>query len=642
MDKTVDPGSNFFLYAAGGWIKTNPVPANKARWTGFYELQERNWILIQDILQSCSTGIVLYGTPAQKVGDFFRSVMDTNRLETQGFSAIHPELTAIERVSSPQELLRVVAEFHERGIDTLYGRHASPDEKNSAFYTFYLGQGGLGLPDRDYYLTDAFTKQRQAYQAHISRMFALLGDSAEQAASNAATVLQLETGLARISKPRVDLRDPIANYHRYAVSDLPGMYGHVPLIPYLGACGLEKSSSIVIAQPEFFQGLDTMLKDRPLSEWKTYLRWHVLQSSSPFLHTLAEDEWFAFYGKTLRGQLEPEPRWQRAARMIDAGIGEALGQLYVQRHFPPIAKERMSEMIENIKAVFRDRLQRLDWMTEETRARALAKFEKFTAKIGHPDHFRDYGPVAIKANDLLGNVRRAASFESRRQLARVGLPVDRSEWGMTPQTVNAYFSPTQNEIVFPAGILQPPFFDLEMDDAVNYGAIGMVIGHEITHGYDDQGRKYNADGNLADWWTEADAKAFEQRAKLLVDQYNSYEVLPGLKVNGQLTLGENIADLGGASIAFEALQRALQKDPSKRKKIDDFTPEQRFFLSLSQLWRINCREEEMRRLVTVDVHSPGQFRGLGPHVNLDQFYEAFGIKETAPIWRAPELRAHIW
>jgi predicted metalloendopeptidase len=455
MDKSIDPGSNFFFYAAGGWIKSNPVPANKSRWSGFYELQERNWTLIQDILQSCSTGIVLYGTPAQKVGDFYRSAIDTNRLETLGFSSIQPELTAIEQISSPEQLLRVLAPLHERGIDTLYGRHASPDEKNSGFYTFYLGQGGLGLPDRDYYLTEAFAKQRQAYQAHVTRMFALAGDSAEQAATNAATVLQLETGLATISKSRVDLRDPLANYHRYAVGDLPGLYGYVPLGTYLAACGLEKVPSIVIAQPEFFKGLDAMLKDRALSEWKTYLRWHVLRSSAPYMQGVVENEWFAFYGTTLRGQLEPEPRWQRGARMIDAGIGEALGQLYVERHFPPIAKERMAEMIENIKAVFRDRLQRLDWMTEATRARALAKFEKFTAKIGHPDRFRDYGPVTIKANDLLGNVRRAASFESRRQLARVGLPVDRSEWGMTPQTVNAYFSPTQNEIVFPAGILQP-------------------------------------------------------------------------------------------------------------------------------------------------------------------------------------------
>jgi putative endopeptidase len=411
---------------------------------------------------------------------------------------------------------------------------------------------------------------------------------------------------------------------------------------YLSESGLGSLPAVIVRQPEFFHAFDELSHARSLDDWKIYLRWHVLRSTAPYLHAAAENEAFAFYGKVLRDQESQEPRWQRAAHMIDSGIGEALGQLFVEKYFPPAARARMNELVDNLKAVFKDRLQKVDWMTDATRAKALAKFEKFTQKIGHPEKFRDYSSVEIRPDDLLGNVQRAEAFETRRTFRRVGEPVDRSEWHMTPETVNAYFNPLQNEIVFPAGILQPPFFDMEMDDAVNYGGIGVVIGHEITHGYDDQGRKYDAEGNLSDWWTEADAKAFEARAQKVVEQFDAYEPLPGLHVNGKLTLGENIADLGGASIAYEALQRALARDPSKRKKIDGLTPEQRFFLSFSQVWRTNCKEAELRRLITVDPHSPGQFRAIGAPVNLQQFYEAFGIQAGAAMWRAPELRAKIW
>jgi putative endopeptidase len=399
---------------------------------------------------------------------------------------------------------------------------------------------------------------------------------------------------------------------------------------------------LIISQPEFFDALDKLIDERPLADWITYLRWHLVRATAPYLHSAAEDESFAFYGKILRDQEVQEPRWQRSARVIDGEIGEALGKLFVDKHFPPAARARMLELVENLKAVFRDRLQKLDWMSDATRAKALAKFDRFTQKIGHPEKFRDYSTVKIRPDDYFGNVKRADEFEAKRQLARVGKPVDRTEWGMTPETVNAYYNPSVNEIVFPAGILQPPFFDAEMDDAVNYGAIGVVIGHEMTHGFDDQGRKYDGEGNLKDWWTADDAKAFEERAQKVVEQYNGYEALPGLHVNGKLTLGENIADLGGTSIAYEALQRALAKDPSKRKTIDGFTPEQRFFISLAQIWRTNIREAEARRLVTVDPHSPGQFRAIGPHVNLQQFYDAFDIKSGSKMWREPELRAKIW
>ncbi len=642
MDRSIEPGQDFYRFADGGWVKNNPVPSDKSRWGAFMELQERNWSLIHEILESTISSQLREGSPAQKVADFYRSALDTNRLEELGFKPLRADLGRIEELRSPEDLLRLLADFHARGVSACFARSAAPDARNSSVYAFYLSQGGLGLPDRDYYLSERFAKIRTTYVAHIAKMLGMLGDAPELAKTEATTVMDMETALARASKPRADLRDPIANYHKFKVPDFASTFPEIDFKAYLEAAGLGSLPELVVRQPEFFQALYELRKDHPLEDWKTYLRWHLVRATAPYLHAAAENESFAFYGRVLREQEVQEPRWQRAARVIDSEIGEALGELFVAKNFPPAARARMNELVGNLKAVFRDRLQKLEWMSEPTRRKALAKFDRFTQKIGHPDKFRDYSKVEIRPDDFLGNVQRADVFETQRQLHRVGQPVDRTEWRMTPQTVNAYFSPPFNEIVFPAGILQPPFFDVTMDDAVNYGGIGVVIGHEITHGYDDQGRKYDADGNLNDWWTEADARAFEARAQKVVDQYNAYEALPGLHVNGKLTLGENIADLGGTSIAYEALERALASDPAKRKKLDGFTPEQRFFLSLSQVWRTNTREAELRRLVTVDPHSPGQFRAIGPHVNLKEFYDAFGIGAGATMWRAPELRAKIW
>ncbi|HVY69921.1 MAG TPA: M13 family metallopeptidase [Verrucomicrobiae bacterium] len=641
MDRSVDPSADFYHYAAGTWLKNNPVPSDKSRWSGFEELQQRNWFQVRQILESSAAGQDKSAV-GRKVGDFFASAMDTNRIEALGLKPLARDLRRIEAVDSPKALFKQVAEFHDRDIACAFGASVSPDEKNSAVYAFELRQGGLGLPDRDNYLTDAFAKQREAYRAHVAKMLGLLGESPADAAAHAGTILDLETAMAKASKSRTDLRDPIANYHKFPVSELIANNPNLPWAVYLGAEGLGKMRDLVVRQPEFFAALDGLVKERPMSDWRVYLRWHLLRSTAPYLDSAAETESFAFYGTTLRGQPANEPRWQRAARRIDGSIGEALGQLYVEKYFTATARARMNELVNNLRAVFRERLQKVDWMSPATRAKALVKFDRFTQKIGHPDKFRDYSPVKVKRDDFLGNVERAAIFDSRRQLARVGKPVDKSEWEMTPQTVNAYFNPLYNEIVFPAGILQPPFFDVEADDAVNYGAIGVVIGHEITHGYDDQGRKYDADGNLNDWWTEADGKEFDARAKRVVEQYGNYEALPGLKVNGKLTLGENIADLGGTSIAFEAMERALAKDPSKRKKIDGFTPEQRFFISLAQLWRTNWREAELRRRITVDPHSPGQFRAVGAHVNNQSFYDAFHIKPGTAMYTEPDKRAKIW
>lgn len=643
FDRSVDPGTNFYQFAVGQWLRQNPVPPSKSRWSGFDELQERNWRLIREIVESAATDRThAPRTPARQVGDFFASAIDTNRLEKLGFRPLQRDFRRVQRIRTVTEYFTVLARLQLDGTSAVLGLYAGPDAKQSDVYAFYVGQGGLGLPSRDYYLAEGFARERAAYRDHVARMLVLAGGKEAEAGQQADAILALETELARASKSQVDLRDALANYHRFARADLGQLGSTLPWGAYLKALEVAETPAIVVRQPDFIRALDRLFQERPLDEWKAYLRWHVIRSHAPYLHAAAENEWFGFYERTLKGTAEPEPRWQRASRMVDAGIGEALGSLFVERHFPAAARQRMAELIANLRAVFQDRLRGLEWMTEPTRAKALAKFDRFTQKIGHPDKFRDYSSVVIRRDDLLGNVQRANQFDTLRRLRRVGQPVDRTEWSMTPITVNAYFSPTQNEIVFPAGILQPPFFDLEMDDPINYGAIGVVIGHEITHGYDDQGRKYDAAGNLGDWWTEADAREFGGRAQKLVDQYSGYEALPGLKVNGQLSLGENIADLGGCSIAYEALQRALKADPSKRRKIDGFTPEQRFFLSLTQLWRTSWREPALRRQVTVGPHAPGQFRGIGPHVNMPEFYQAFDIREGAPMWRPPEKRARIW
>lgn len=654
MDLFVDPGHDFYRFADGNWVKNNPVPADKSRWASFSELAERNWYLIHGILNEAETNTTAEAhSPVREVGDFFASAMDTNRIEQLGFQPIADDLKRIDQIGSTTELLSLLAHFHEESVGGLFSTDFGPDAKNSSIYAYELDQGGLTLPDRDYYLTDRFADIRDKYREHVAKMFELLGEKPDEATNHAATVLAIETSLAKASRSRVDLRDPNKNYNKFTTAAFLARNPEVPWKAYFTESGLDPSASDaaggkvplsyeIVGQPEFFDALAKLFKDQPLDAWKIYLRWHLLHGSAPFLQRAVEEENFAFFGKTLRGQEEQEPRWKRAAHVIDGTIGEALGQLYVEKYFPPDAKRRMLELVDNLKAVFRDHLEHVDWMTEPTREKALAKFSKFSQKIGYPDKFRDYSSIEIRRDDYLGNVRRSAEFENHRELVRLGKPVDKSEWHMTPETVNAYFNPLQNEIVFPAGILQPPFFDMSMDDAVNYGGIGVVIGHEITHGYDDQGRKYDADGNLNEWWTEADSKAFDARAQKVVDQYDAFEPLPGLHVNGKLTLGENIADLGGVTIAYDALQRALAKDPSKNRKIDGFTPEQRFFISFAQIWRTNIRDAEARRLATVDPHSPGQFRAVGPLQNFQPFYDAFGIKPGEPMWRTPDLRAKIW
>ncbi|MCI4326780.1 MAG: M13 family metallopeptidase [Thermoplasmata archaeon] len=640
MDRSVDPTVDFYGYATGTWRRNNPVPADKAIWGGFTELIERNFMLLRALLESAGADrSAAPDSPRRQVGDFYASALDQVRRESVGFAPIRAQLDAIERIGSVPELVHTVAALHDSGVAPFFQPFVHPDRRHSSVYAFYVYQGGIGLPDREYYLAPEFDTQRVGYQAHVARMFRLLGDPESTADSEAATIVSIETELARASRSATDLRDDVKNHHPFPVAELATRFPGFPWTAYLADRHAESIGYVVVGQPEFFTSLEAVLAQRNLADLKVYLRWHVLHAIAPYLQPAVEREDFEFFHRVLQGQPEPEPDWKLAARAIDDNLGEALGALYVERHFPPDARARMVELVSDLRAVFRDRLKGLDWMTEPTRQKALTKFDRFTTKIGHPERFRDYSSVVVRRDDYAGNWQRAVAFEVHRQMARIGGTVDRSEWGMTPQTVNAYFSPTQNEIVFPAGILQPPFFDATMDDAVNYGAIGAVIGHEITHGYDDQGRRFDADGNLGDWWSEADAREFEARAKVVVAEYSRQEGLPGVFVNGELTLGENIADFGGVSLAYEALERRLAADPSRRTTVDGLTPEQRFFLSWAQVWRQNCREPERRRRLTVDPHSPGDIRAVTPAILHPQFAAAFPPKGPTPT-AAPRVR--IW
>jgi putative endopeptidase len=642
MDTSVDPRADFAHYAFGAWQKNNPVPADKARWGSFNELDQFNQLALKDILEATAARAHPPGSVEQKVGDFFQSAMNTAAIDAAGSKPVETDLARVAAIASTADLARTLAAMHNRGVGGFFRVGVEADEKNSEFNALYANQGGMSLPSKDYYFDAQFEKFRIAFVEHVTRMLALAGDTPDAAAAGAKTVFEVEKALAANAKTPVELRDALANYNKMPTAELAAKVPVFPFALYLAERGITApaAADIIVGQPKFFEGLQAQLGARALSDWKVYLRYHVLRAAAPYLAAPFEAENFRFYSTVMRGTPAMEPRWQRASRVVDGKIGEALGQLYVARYYPPEARARMEEMIRNITAVMRDRLQKLEWMTEPTRRKALAKFERFVAKIGHPAKWRDYSSVAIQPGAFLANVGAATEFEVKRRLAKLGQPVDKTEWYMSPPTVNAYFDPTANNINFPAGILQPPFFDYSLDDAVNYGGIGAVIGHEITHGFDDQGRHYDAEGNLAEWWTPEDAARFEARARKMVEQFSSYEVLPGVKVNGELTLGENIADLGGLSLAYEALQRSLAG--KERKLIDGLTPEQRFFLSWAQVWRTNIRENALRQQLAVDPHSPGNIRAIGPLVNFQPFYDAFGIKQGDPMWRKPGDRSKIW
>ncbi len=643
MDRAADPRQDFVRFAAGAWLGREQIPADQYRWTSFTALERANWEKIRLTIEAAQAQTdAAPGSPARRVGTFYATALDTTGIEAAGLGPIADLLTRIRFLNSVEEIVRVAGQLQRVGVGALCNVSVYPDARQSDRNAFYLTQGGLGLPNRDYYTEDSFASKREAYLAHVQKVLERLDYTTDAAAVGARGIMEIETALARASKRPVELRDPVSNYHRLTPAELARLAPGFPWQRWLEELGAPELAAAVVNHPPFVEALAAELTTRPPGQWRAYLAWHLVRNYADCLPAAIEEENFRFYETVLRGTPEPEPRWRRAAKMVNAEIGDALGRLYVERYFPPAAKGRMLEMIGHIEAAFRARLDRLDWMTPETRARALAKFAVFRAKIGYSDRLKDYAGLVVARDSFGANVRRARAWDYNYELAKLARPVDPDEWGMTPPTVNAYFSTTRNEIVFPAGILQPPFFDMAADDAVNFGAIAAVIGHEITHGFDDQGRKFDGRGNLADWWQASDEEAFRARAQHLVDQYGVYEALPGKFVNGRLSLGENIADLGGVSVAYEALQRSLAGKP-RPEPIDGFTPEQRFFLSWAQLWgRTLYRPEALERQLVTGPHAPGNFRALGPLVNLPEFFAAWGIREGDPMWRAPEQRAKIW
>jgi putative endopeptidase len=643
MDTSVKPGDDFYQYANGGWMKRNPVPETESRWGAFSEVAERNRQILRGILEDAAKNPnAPKGSALQMVGDFYASAIDSAGADAAGAKPLAEETGKIAAVQSASDLTDELARLQSMGVRVPFAVFAAQDAKASTNVILNMVQGGLGLPDRDYYTKqdDDSKKIRDQYVAHMTKMFTLLGDDEAKAAANAATVLGFETQLANASYTRVQRRDPEANYHKMTMDSLASITPGIAWNRLFEQMGVTDRGAVNVGQPEFFKQVGTMMSGTPVEEWRAYLRWHLVRNAAEFLSSDFVNESFAFNGRVLTGAKELRPRWKRASDMVDNSIGEALGQLYVEKAFSPQAKARALQLVENVRAELRGRIQGLDWMTPATKEQALRKMNGFAVKIGYPDQWRDYSTLTIDRTSLAGNVMRTSQFEFRRNMNKLGKPVDRKEWNMTPPTVNAYYSSRLNEIVFPAGILQPPFFDANADDAVNYGGIGAVIGHEMTHGFDDQGRKSDADGNLKDWWTPEDAEKYKARSALIEKQYGDYVAIDSMRINGKLTLGENTADIGGMSIAYGALQKALAGKP--KKKIDGFTPEQRFFLSYAQIWRNNIRPEALKLRINTDPHSPGRFRCNGTLANSSEFAAAFGLKDTDPMMRPAEMRAKIW
>jgi len=642
LDKNTAACTDFYQYANGGWLAANAIPAAYSSWGVANLLDERNRDVLHEILEAAAKNTnAPKGSSEQKVGDYYATCMDEAKIESEGIKPISPVFDQIMQIKDVAGLQDAIAHFHSMGLNVLFSSDSTQDFKNSAEVTFEVYQGGLGLPDRDYYTkTDDKSKGiRDAYVAHVAKMFQLLGDDADKSASEAKTILAIETKLAEASLTRVEMRDPERIYHRMTVAQLQELAPGLNWSRYIERLGVPKGD-LNVATPDFFKAVNPMLSSVSIPDWQTYLRWHVINSTAPALSSAFVNEDFDFKGKTLQGAKENLPRWKRCAAGTDRVMGEAVGEVWVKKAFPPSAKARALDMVHNLEAALKSDITTLSWMAPETRKQAITKLDAFLNKIGYPDKWRDYSSLEVDRGAYVLNRARANAFEKRRDLNKIGKAVDRMEWGMSPPTVNAYYNPQINEIVFPAGILQPPYFDADADDAYNYGGMGSVIGHEMTHGFDDQGAQFDATGNLSNWWTEADLKDFKQRAECVVNQFNQFEVEKGLNQNGKLVVGESIADLGGLVIAYAAYQKAMEGKP--RKVIDGFTPEQRFFLGYARGWATNTRPELARMLTNVDPHPLPKFRVNGPLSNMPQFAAAFSCKAGDAMVRPEKDRCQIW
>ena len=643
MDKTCKPCQDFYHYADGQWLKDNPIPPAYPSWNSFSQLAERNREHLHEILESAAANhSAAPGSNEQKIGDFYASCMDEQQVNSEGVKPLDPELQRIEAVQTANDLQKEVAALQTLGVNAMFRFRSTQDEKNSSEVIGGADQGGLGLPDRDYYTkTDEKSQKiREQYLEHVGKMFQLLGDDAAKSAAEAKTVVDIETKLAEASLNRVERRDPEKLYHKMSRSQLQALTPTFSWDGYFQDIGYSNIDTIDVAVPKFFESLNGDLTAVPLDDWKTYLRWHLIDSAAPALSDPFVNEDFNFRGAILTGTKELLPRWKRCVQATDRTLGEALGPIYVEKYFPPEAKARAQEMVNNLVAALREDLQTLPWMSEATRRQALGKLNAFTRKIGYPDKWRDYSAYKVDRGPYVLNAMRGHDFEFNRDMKKIGKPVDRTEWGMTPPTVNAYYSDERNEIVFPAGILQPPFFDPKADDASNYGGMGAVIGHEMTHGFDDEGRKFDAQGNLRDWWTPEDAKNFQERAECVQKQFDNYVVEGDLHENGKLVLGESIADLGGLTIAYRALEKELESKP--RPLIGGLTPEQRFFLAFAQVWAANDRPEFERLMVNTNPHALDRFRAIAAPSNMPAFAQAFDCKEGDSMVRPSAIRCQIW
>ncbi len=641
IDHSVDPCQNFYQFACGGWMKKNPIPPDQSRWGRFSELQEHNREILHQILEEAAKPNPSRDATTQKIGDYYAACMDVKEIDAKGLKPLEPVLARIRNMKSKSDLPGVVAYLHGRGVSGLFDFSSGADFKDSKTNIAQLDQGGLGLPDRDYYLkTDPKSVEiRQKYLTHIQRMLELAGYTPDRAKVAADTVMRVETALAKASLDRVSQRDPEKVYHKLTKQELDALGQSFSWNSYFRDSGAPTFESLNVSWPEFIKGMDAEVQSTPLEDWKTYLTWHLLHSEARILPTPFTEENFDFYGKTLTGATAMRPRWKRCVDFTDSQLGEALGKKYVELTFGAEGKARTLEMVKQLEKSLGEDIQDLSWMSPATKQQALIKLHAITNKIGYPNKWRDYSALTIKPDDAIGNDDRAAAFETNRQLRKIGKPVDPSEWEMTPPTVNAYYDPLTNSINFPAGILQPPFFDKLMDDAVNFGGIGMVIGHELTHGFDDEGRQFDAQGNLHDWWTPEDAKKFEERVACIDKEYTAFTVAPDVHVNGKLTLGENTADNGGVRVSLKALHNTEAGKPPQ-PAINGFTPDQRFFLSFAQVWCANERPEAQRLQVLTDPHSPPEFRVNGVVQNMPEFQKAFSCKAGTPMVSADAC--HVW
>jgi putative endopeptidase len=638
MDRRVDPCTDFFAYSCGGWVKNNPIPPDQAAWDTYSKMQDENTARLRGILEAASKGDPGRNAATQKIGDYYASCTDEQAIEAKGAQPLRPMLDRISKLSSKQELADVASSMPTANV--LFRLESIQDFRDASQVVANADQGGLGLPDRDYYTKDDAKSQelRKQYVEHVQKMFQLLGDAPDLAAKEAQTVMRIETALAKGSQTRVERRDPKNLDHKMASSDLEKVTPDFAWPAYFSKVGLPRLESLNVTSPTFFKTLNEEINNDSLDDWKAYLRWHLVHANAPQLSSAFLNENFAFYGKTLRGEQQLKPRWKRCTEDIDDYLGEALGQAYVEKYFSPQAKQEAVKIVKQIQAAMEQDIKSLPWMSATTKEQALAKLHGMADKIGYPDKWRDYSKLEIVRGDNLGNFQRAKQFEFNRQLAKIGKPVDRGEWDMSPPTVNAYYNPQMNDINFPAGVLQPPAFDLNSDAAPNYGDTGGTVGHELTHGFDDEGRQFDAQGNLRDWWTPEDGKEFEKRAACISNQYSNYTIIDDIKINGKLTLGEDVADLGGLLLAYMAWKQDTKNQ--KLEPIEGLTPEQRFFVGYGQSWCGQVRDESKRLRATIDPHSPEKYRTNGVVSNMPEFQEAFHCKAGSPM--VNQNRCRVW